>query len=71
MWYKWQIITKMNDSCIWHKITYVSIWKCEEWIIKSYDNKLMIAWVVFKCNNDWKNYKDYTAELCKFIDLEF
>lgn len=29
-----------------------------------------LCWVVFKCNNDWGNYTNYTAELCEIDQLK-
>lgn len=28
------------------------------------------TWVVYHCNNDWKNLQDYTAALTKLKDLK-
>lgn len=39
--------------------------------IKDFDNNRQIAWVVFKCADAWDNYKNYTARLCHYRDLDF
>lgn len=71
MWYKWQTINMMSDSDIWRMVTYVSIWSCQEWKIKSYDNARQVAYVVYNCGNNWLMYNQYTAECTNYIDLEF
>ena len=37
--------------------------------IKSFDNKAQVAWVVYKCNEDWDNYENYTAASTNYSDL--
>lgn len=37
--------------------------------IKSFNNEITTAFVVFKCNNDWDNFKDYTGQSTKYSDL--
>ena len=72
MWYEWKIINKMFDSDIWRYVYYIDVIKwIEKWRIKRFDNEKQIAYVVFKCNNDWGTYKDYTAEACDYNNLEF
>jgi len=71
MWYKWKIITKMNKSDIWRMVTYIDIWGCEDWKIKSFNNETQTAFVVYKCNNNWLMYEQYTAQATKYSDLEF
>ena len=31
-------------------------------VIKSFSDDPRYAFVVFKCNDDWKNYQNYTAQ---------
>lgn len=61
-----QRIVKPGD-----KVHYVSKFRddIDNGIIKSIciDNKH--AWVVFKCDDDWANYDDYTAERVALKDL--
>lgn len=28
------------------------------------------CWVVYNCNNDWENYKDYTAAYTSFSNIQ-
>jgi len=39
--------------------------------IKSYNNETQIAWVVYKCNNNWDSdrWKNYTGQSTKYEDL--
>jgi len=41
--------------------------------IKTFDNKNKVAWIVYRCNNNWDldHWKDYTAEATKYNDLSF
>jgi len=41
--------------------------------IKSFDNELQRAFVVFNCNGNWNEdqWKDYTAESTKYSDLRY
>ncbi len=72
MWYEWEIILELSEKDIWKNITYIDVFKwCETWKIKSFNNDLKIAYVVFKCNNDWNNFKNYTAEACNYNSLAF
>ena len=68
------MIKELIDSDIGKWIEYVdehifpSAWNpC--WKLKSFNNEKQTAWIVFKCNLDWDNWKDYTAESCKYNDL--
>lgn len=38
--------------------------------IKQFDNNKRIAWIVYKANNDWKRFENYTAASTKYDDLE-
>lgn len=41
--------------------------------IKTYENKTKIAWVVFKCDNNWKNdkWRNYTGQATYCKDLKY
>ena len=41
------------------KVSYINDYILEHGIIKSIDGDY--AFVVYKCNDDWDNYKDYTG----------
>lgn len=43
------------------KVTYVTKNKMERGIIKSIADENHV-FVVYNCNDDWKNYRDYTAQ---------
>lgn len=45
----------------------------DEGKIKSFNNEIKTAWVVYKCNNNWdlEHWKDYTAEATMYCDLTF
>ena len=42
------------------KVTYKTPYKCEKGIIKSISDE-DYSFVVYHCNDDWDNYKEYTA----------
>ena len=37
--------------------------KYQNGIIKSFNSYTLDPFIVYNCNNDWDNYKDYTAAL--------
>lgn len=39
--------------------------------IKDFSNERQVAWVVYKANNNWDSdhWKDYTASMTKYSDL--
>jgi len=45
--------------------------KKENGIVKSMHENDMLAFVVYHCDNDWKNYKDYTGAATNVSDLTF
>lgn len=59
-------ILKNTDIGKWIKYKNGSVGK-----IKSFDNKLKIAWIVYKCDDNWdtENWKNYTAKSTKYNDL--
>jgi len=42
--------------------------KEEKGVVKSIQPDL--AWIVYNCNNDWDNYRDYTGCATKITDLK-
>jgi hypothetical protein len=40
--------------------------------IKTFDNKNKVAWIVYRCNNNWDldHWKDYTAEGTNYKDIK-
>jgi len=62
-------IVKKNDFIEGDKVTYISHNKKEHGIVKWFpDNKH--AFVVYHCDNNWNNYKEYTAARTETNDLE-
>ena len=51
------------------KVTYQDFGRKETGIVKSLHPMLRVAFVVYKCNNDWKNYQNYTGCPTSFSDL--
>jgi len=40
--------------------------------IKFFDDKMKVAWIVYKCSNEWDSgWKNYTAEATMYKDLIF
>jgi len=59
---------KKTDKYDW--FTYIDVinWN-EHWRLKSYNNETKTAFIVFKCNNDWENWLNYTAQWCNYNNL--
>lgn len=38
--------------------------------LKAYNNDTQTAYIVFKCDDDRENRLNYTAEWCKYSDIE-
>lgn len=38
--------------------------------LKSFDNNAKVAWVVYKCSDDWDNWQNYTAAQTNYSDLQ-
>ena len=55
---------------IGQQVTYrdLSCGKEQKGIVKSISDNEHV-FVVYNCNNDWDNYKDYTAARTRIIDL--
>lgn len=52
------------------KVTYTPEYgEYEKGIIKSFSDSGFIAFVVYKCDNDWKNYQNYTGASTNIEDL--
>ena len=53
------------------KVTYTSPHGTKEnGIIKNFNDSRTYVWVVYKCNNDWDNYQNYTGQCTNILDLE-
>jgi len=59
------ITTQVNPG---DKVTYVSYNKKEHGIVKSISDNEHV-FVVYNCNNEWENYKNYTAARTRKGDL--
>ena len=67
-------VQKLTDNNIGQFIYYIPFDGCDpnQWQrgkIKSFDNDKQRAFVVYNCDNDWKNYLDYTAAGTRYEDL--
>ena len=63
-------INNLTDSDIGKYVEYNdNNGKVERGKIKSYNNETQLAWVVYKCNNEWNNYQNYTGQSIKYEDL--
>lgn len=67
-------VMNLTDKNIGDWVIYKSGIKSEEirGKIKSFDNDKQIAYVVYKCNNNWDgdHWKDYTGQPTKYSNLE-
>jgi hypothetical protein len=54
---------------IGQKVTYNSTYMTDKGIVKTLSNDGCV-FVVYHCDNDWENYKDYTAAKTRIDDLE-
>jgi hypothetical protein len=64
----------MTEADIKSIVTYIPFKGCDRSLwemgkVKSYNNAQKIAWVVYKCNNDWDNFENYTAAATNYSDL--
>ena len=39
--------------------------------IRAYDNEKKTCFVVYKCNGNWNDYRNYTSQSTKYSDLTF
>jgi len=51
------------------KVAYITHNKIERGIVKSACLDRAYVFVVYNCNNDWENYKNYTAVRTRISDL--
>lgn len=51
-------------------VHYVGHNKTENGRVKEIDYGQQTAFVVYHCNNDWNNYRNYTATLTNLSDLK-
>jgi hypothetical protein len=58
---------KFNDSDIGMYITYVPTGEIGR--LKQFDNNSRVAWVVYKCGDNWDQYQNYTAQATDYIAL--
>jgi hypothetical protein len=63
------INTKVEEIAIGEKVRYNDGYKQEKGIIKEFSGENH-AFVVYHCNDDWANYKDYTGARTCIIDLK-
>lgn len=62
---------KLNKTDIGRILTYVEFDGSEQkGKLKAFDNEKQIAWIVYKCNNNWDRFKDYTAAATKYSDIK-
>ena len=68
-----QQVEKLYNSNLGCWLVYKPELENEKGKLLRYDNEKKIAWVVYKCNNNWDldHWKDYTAEATKYEDLFF
>ena len=50
------------------RVTYIAPYIEEHGIVKKVQNKDHV-FVVYHCNEDWKNYEKYTGESTRIVDL--
>jgi len=67
------MIIKLQEKNIGDWIIYSDGFKNERGKIKSFDNSMKAAWVVYNANNNWdgNHWKDYTAACTNYRDLSF
>lgn len=66
-------IKELTNNDIGKWVVYQPDRENERGKIKSFNNVNKIAWVVYKCNNNWDldHWKDYTGQSTKYDDLFF
>lgn len=63
------MIKKLENNQVGARVIYKSFDKEEEGVIKNFNNCNKVAWVVFHCNGEWENYRDYTGQCTSYNDL--
>lgn len=64
-------IQDLKESDIGRMVNYKPNMENEFGKILKFNNQTQTAWVVYKCNEDWDNYQNYTAASTKYSDLYF
>ena len=59
---------KFNDSDIGKYLIYEPTGEVGR--LKSFENNRSIAWVVYKCGDDWENYQNYAGQATDYIALQ-
>jgi hypothetical protein len=62
-------IKKLNENSKGRRVLYNNGFKVEKGVIKSWNDKYIF--VVYKCNDDWGRYMDYTGCATNPEDLTF
>lgn len=66
------MITKLKPSDLGRHVIYRPAMGAPEMgRIKNYDNKIQVAWVVYKWGNEPARWLEYTAAATNYSDLEF
>lgn len=68
------MIDRFDKNDIWKFVTYTathSAGETERWKLKAYNNLTNTAYVVFKCNNKWESFQNYTSEACSYSELSY
>lgn len=66
-------VTELTEDDIGKWVIYDNGFDTERGRIKSFNNEIGIAFVVYKANGNWDldHWKDYTAQATKYLDLFF
>lgn len=66
------MITSFKKENIWDFITYIDSnfpEQTERWRLKAFNNSTQTAYIVFRCNDKWGQFQNYTWESCKYDNL--
>lgn len=54
-----------------HHSRYIGRFIKQNGILKSFSNQPGYAFIVYKCNEEWEKYREYTGELTRLVDIKF
>lgn len=64
-------ITNLKESDVGTVFIYIdrTSQEAEPWMLKSYNNDTETAFIVFKCNNEWNRFEEFTWQSCKYNSI--
>lgn len=63
------MVETLKESDLYNWFDYTTNDTVETWKLKSYNNDTKTAFIVFRYNNNWEKWTNYTAQWCKYSDI--